>query len=197
MNPILLEIPMPIQTPRLLLRHPQSGDGKAMNQAVVESLEHLRPWMPWAQKAPTPEESEESVRRAWAKWILREDLRIHCYERATGELIGGSGLHRIDWQMPKFEIGYWVRKSYEGKGYVTETVNALTRFAFSALNARRVEICCDASNTRSIAVIERLGFEKEAQLRNECLSVDGSRLRDTLIYSRLSLDGLPQLEVHW
>ena len=161
MNPILVDIPMPIFTPRLLLRPPQPGDGAEVNAAIHETLEDLQRWMPWATKPPTIEESEEGVRRAFARWMLREDLRILIYDRASGRLAGSSGLHRIDWDIPRFEIGFWARKSFEGRGYVTEATNALTRYAFGQLRAQRIEIRCDSANVRSQAVIKRLGFEYE------------------------------------
>ena len=145
-NPILLEIPMPITTPRLILRPPEPGDGKEVNAAIIETFDELHPWMPWADRQPTPEESEENVRRSCARWILREDLRLSIFDRATGQLAGSTGLHRVNWKVPSFEIGYWLRKSFMGKGYATESTLALTRYAFAALTAKRVELRCDSKN---------------------------------------------------
>jgi len=99
-------------------------------------------------------------------------------------VIGGSGLHRIDWSVPRFEIGYWVRTPETRRGYVTETVHALTTFAFDELGAQRVEIRADVRNTRSRAVPERLGYELEGVLRRDCLDPQG-RPRDTAVYSRI------------
>jgi RimJ/RimL family protein N-acetyltransferase len=90
----------------------------------------------------------------------------------------------MDWSVPRFEIGYWVRRCFVGQGYITEAVRGVTRFAFETLGARRVEIRCDARNERSRRVAERSGFELEATLRNHAVAVDGE-LRDTLIYARL------------
>ena len=145
MKPILIDIPTTIETSRLLLRPPMPGDGPELNAAVIESLEELRPWLPWADQAPTVDESEENVRRAYAKWILREDLRFSVFDKVTGKLAAGSDLHRINWDVPSFEIGYWVRKSFCQKGYATEATNALTRFAFQALKAKRVELRCEGA----------------------------------------------------
>jgi RimJ/RimL family protein N-acetyltransferase len=101
--------------------------------------------------------------------------------KSDGMFVGGSGLHRIDWTVPKFEIGYWVRTSLQGQGYITEAVNGITDFAFTVLHARRIEIRCDARNTRSAAVAERAGYTLEARFHHDCRGVDGD-LRDTLIY---------------
>ena len=197
MNPVLLDLPAEILTPRLRIRGPRPGDGKELNAAILDSLAELSPWLPFARSTPTLDESEENVRRAHAKFCLREDLRFHFYERASGKMLGSSGLHRIQWNIPAFEIGYWVRTGYQGQGYVSEAVNALTRFAFQQLNARRVEIRCNARNERSLAVMKCLGFNYEALLKmSDAHSLEGQD-RDTLIYARLTADGLPALDVTW
>ncbi|MBN2304508.1 MAG: GNAT family N-acetyltransferase, partial [Anaerolineae bacterium] len=99
-----------------------------------------------------------------------------------GAVVGGSGLHRIDWSVPRMEIGYWARTSMSGHGYITEAVLGITAFAFETLGAQRIEIRCDARNIRSAAVAERAGYTREACLRHSDRGVDGS-LRDTLIYA--------------
>ncbi len=165
MKPILVDLPIPIVTPRLTLRPPQPGDGAELNRAIIESFEDLNKWMPWATERPSVDASEENVRRACAKWILREDLRISIFDRETGFLAGSTGLHRINWDLPRFEIGYWVRTRFASKGYITESTNALTRYAFQQLGAKRVEIRCDSRNVRSVSVLNRLGFDFEGTLR--------------------------------
>ncbi|MDQ1003227.1 RimJ/RimL family protein N-acetyltransferase [Neobacillus niacini] len=64
--------------------------------------------MPWAHKTQTAEDMEANMRDAHAKFLTREDLRLHLYKKDTGEFIGSSGLHRIKWDIPRFEIGYWI-----------------------------------------------------------------------------------------
>ena len=185
MDPALLDFPNSFETERLTIRAPKPGDAPAVVEAVQESLHELRPWMPWARQAPTVEESETRIRQAIAKWITREDLLLHLYLKENGTWIGSSGLHRVDWDSRKFEIGYWVRTRYAGRGYVTEAVNGITAFAFAHLRANRVEIRCDALNARSAAVARRCGFFCEGILRHDSLSVDGE-LRDTMVFSKIS-----------
>ena len=91
----------------------------------------------------------------------------------------------MDWSIPKFEIGYWCRAGFQGCGYVTEAVQAVTEAAFRILKANRVEIRCDARNLRSRRVAERAGYHLDARLKNDVVARDGD-LRTTLIFSRLS-----------
>lgn len=71
-NWILKNFPVPIITPRLILRPPQIGDGIAINEAVLESFENLRTFMLWAQHKPTIDESETYARIGAANWILKK-----------------------------------------------------------------------------------------------------------------------------
>jgi RimJ/RimL family protein N-acetyltransferase len=186
----LIPLPDELRGPRVLLRPYRAGDAEALFEAVQESREHLRPWMPWADGHQTIEDSREYVNRSAARWVLREDLSVGVWEARGRRYLGGSGMHRINWRLRRFEIGYWLRASAEGQGYVTETVHLLTNLAFDRLDANRVEIRCDARNMRSAAVAERLGFLREARLRNNELAADGS-LRDTLIFALVRADRHP------
>jgi RimJ/RimL family protein N-acetyltransferase len=183
-DPILIEIPESFESERLLIRAPLWGDGEAVNEAVRESIEDLRPWMPFAQNIPSIEESESGIRQSRLQFLERKDLRLLLLHKRSGQLVGSSGLHRIDWQSRKFEIGYWVRTSFEKQGYVTEAVHAITNFAIQELQANRIEIRCDSRNSRSSKVAERSGFSLEGILRNDKCGVDGS-LRDTMIFSKV------------
>jgi len=184
MNPLLIDFPEEFQTERLTIRAPRSGDGAEVNAAVLESLAELKPWMPWAQITPTPEESEANIRSAIAKFIAREDLRLLLFLKGTGTLVGSSGLHRINWTVPGFEIGYWLRTPYCGRGLMTEAVVGITEFARTKLGARRVEIRMADTNARSWQVAERAGFPLEATLHNDKRLGDGT-LSHSRIYAKI------------
>jgi len=184
MNPLLLDFPDVFETERLTIRSPMPGDGIELQAAVAESLDDLWPWVPWADHLPTVEEDEELVRKGRTRFLLREDLWLLLFLKGTHTMVGGSGLHNINWRVPRFEIGYWVRQRFAGQGYISEAVRGITRFAFETLGARRVEIRCDARNARSRAVARRAGYALEATLRQHDRSPDGE-LIDTLVFVRL------------
>jgi RimJ/RimL family protein N-acetyltransferase len=87
-----------------------------------------------------------------------------------------------------FEIGYWLRKSAEGHGYMAEAASLLTNYALNDLKANRVEILCDALNTRSASVARRLGFVHEGTLRNDSTQPGGGGIRSTHVFSRIPSD---------
>jgi RimJ/RimL family protein N-acetyltransferase len=187
MKPILIDFPDEFTTERLLIRKPMPGDGKAVYEAILASINEMKLWLPFAHRDQTEEDCEAVVREANAKFLTREDLRLHLFNKETGDFIGSSGLHRINWDIPKFEIGYWIDTRYSGKGYVTEAAKGITEFAFNTLKAKRVEIRCDPKNLRSRGIPERLGFKLEGILKNEGLSADGKEIRDTCIFAKTNL----------
>ena len=188
MDPLLIEVPERIETERLILRAPRRGDGPRVNAAIGETLGELAPWMPWAGAMPSVDESEVHCRRQQAKFILREDFVFLIFERRAdgeeGDYLGGTGLHRIDWALRRFEIGYWRRAGHAGRGIVTEAVRAMARLAFDTLGARRVEIRMDDQNERSWKVAERAGFTLEALLRLDS-ATPGGEPRSTRVYARV------------
>ena len=143
--------------------------------------------MPWAQQLPSTEESEELCRKAWAKFLSREDLHLLLFLKDSNTIVGSSGLHRIDWNVPKFEIGYWVRSAYSGKGYITEAVNCITAFAVKYLGARRLEIHANDRNKPSCAVAERCGYKLDGILPNFGRDV-ANELYDKRIYSYIPVN---------
>lgn len=176
------------ESERLIIRMPDMGDALDVWNAQRNSLPALRKWMIWAQSMPELATVEESLRKSIADFITREDLRLHLFSKETGEFIGSSGLHRINWEIPKFEIGYWMDSRFEGHGYMTEAVKRITRFAFEDLGAKRVEIRCDEENLRSRSVAERAGYQLEGLLHQDSLSADGKQLRNTCIYAKIGID---------
>jgi RimJ/RimL family protein N-acetyltransferase len=176
------EVPLEIPTERLVLRAPHPDHAQEINDAIRESFTELRQWMNWAQQIPSLEESRAQQERGRAAFLAREDLPLFLFR---GErIVGGSGLHRIDWTVPRFEIGYWVRTEDARQGYVTEAVKAIESFAFEALGARRIEIRTHTRNLRSHAIPKRLDYQLEGILRQDCRHVDG-RLRDTAVYAKV------------
>ncbi|KAA3656664.1 MAG: N-acetyltransferase [Chloroflexi bacterium] len=185
MHPIMRDFPFEFETERLTIRGPLPGDGKEVQAAVAESIDELRPWMPWATEVPTVKVSEIRVREKYLDFLARRDLILHLFLQGTHTFIGSSGLHRIDWSVPSFEIGYWVRTSFSRKGFITEAVRGISNFAFEQLEAKRVEIRCDAKNVRSAAIPQRLGFVLEGTLRNEAVDHITGELRDTMIFAKI------------
>ena len=198
-DPTDIDIPMPIVTPRLLLRPPQEGDGTAIHEAKLASWDELSKWMIWMFKPrheASAEDDEEFCRHKIEQFKKKEDITLLILERETGKYLGGTGLHKCDWTKRFFQLGYWIRTDETGKGYATEATTALIHYAFNALKANKISAYYAEGNTASQNVMEKAGFEREGVLRKHHLLPDGS-LVDEPTYGILSPEKAPKLDVKW
>lgn len=183
-TPILRDIPDRLETTRLTLRVPEPLDGPAVFEAIIESLPELQPWMPWLHDRLSLDDEEQFVRQSQARFLLREELTFLIFLRGAHRLVGSISLHHIDWDVPRFEIGYWLRTADTHRGLATEAVMGLTDFAHAQLSARRIEIRCDEANQRSASVARRAGYVLDGILRHNERHPDSRKLVNTLIFAR-------------
>jgi RimJ/RimL family protein N-acetyltransferase len=147
----------------LVLTRGQRTDADDLVTAVNESLLHLRPWMPWAQEPATLESIEAFLREAASDWDDTRAFPFVVRRVGTSAIVGCAGLHaRLG---PRaLELGYWLHVDEVGRGVATTVARALTETALSLRDVDRVEIHCDAANTRSAAIPRRLGYRLEAEV---------------------------------
>jgi RimJ/RimL family protein N-acetyltransferase len=140
----------------LVVRPWAEDDAPALSRAVAESLEHLRPWMPWAADEPR----DDAWRRAW----IRDAAAAGSTERIFGawvgdDVVGACGLHaRVG--PGTLEIGYWTHAAFTRRGIATEMARRLTAIAFEDPSIGRVEIHHEPDNVASARVPEKLGFTR-------------------------------------
>jgi len=175
--------PYEIRTPRLVVRCWQPEDARLLKEALDSSLDHLRPWLPWAADEPQPLAAKvELLRRFRGAFDLGEDFVYGIFSADGSEVVGGTGLHTRVGE-GAFEIGYWIRASRVGEGLATEAAGALTRVALEVCGADRVEIRVDPANERSLSVPRKLGFAAEATLRRRLPAKAGeTELRDAVVF---------------
>jgi len=173
-----------IETERLVIRCYNPKDAPLLQKSVQESIEHLRPWLPWVKTEPEELKVKvERLRMFRAKFDLSENYIYGVFDLNETELIGGTGLHpRVG--SDAFEIGYWVNVNHINKGNASEFSAALTKVAFEIENVKRVEIHCDPDNASSTAIPKKLGYVYEATLRGRSETIDGEP-SDSMIWSIL------------
>ena len=89
--------------------------------------------------------------------------------RATGVVIGDCGLHAFVEPAGEAEIGFTLAPEHQGFGYASEAVACLLDYVCGRLDKQRVIALTDVRNTRSIAVLERLGFARDPMPREPVL----------------------------
>lgn len=152
------------------------------------SRDYLVPWEPvWPTDALTETAYLRRVRRLATEWKTDEGYSFHVFERESGRLVGGIGMTQVRRGVAQTAtLGYWVGQPFEKRGYTTEAVRLVTRFAFNALQLHRVEAACLPENLASRRVLEKAGFVREGYARLY-LKIAGD-WRDHLTFALLSED---------
>lgn len=186
-----------ITTPRLMIRCYHLNDAQKLNDTIVASLDHLRPFMPWARGDQwVVEDRMEHIRH----WILdfenNNDYIFGIFTRDGKTLLGGTGLHKRVGE-GAFEIGYWIGNEFKNQGYITETVCGLLKVGFDHYQADRIEIHCSSLNKASARIPQKLGFEHEATLKRRYLSPNGYADRHifTIFSENYPNPNIPELDI--
>jgi RimJ/RimL family protein N-acetyltransferase len=183
----MIEPPYRIETERLVIRCWEPEDAPLMKEVVDSSLEHLRPWMPWARFEPqTIDEKVELARTFRGEFDLGTNFIYGVFEPDESRALGGSGLHPRGGE-GSLEIGYWIRADAIGRGLATEVAAVLTRVGFEKVELDRVDVQVDPENERSLNVARKLGFVEEGRLRRRLPPKDdGGPRRDSVVFSMLA-----------
>jgi RimJ/RimL family protein N-acetyltransferase len=199
-DPMKIDLPMPILTPRLLIRPPEPGDGEVLARAVNETWDDLYPWfhryLGPKDKETDPRWKEAFVCRSLGEFHFRTRMTLFGFERESGDFAISTGFPNLEWRIRRFEIDYWVPKSKQKNGYAAEGVNGLLQYAFRVMEARVITLSHAEGNKASRAVAERLHFTHAVRRPYDYEMPDGS-LVDSHGYYRLGTECLPALEVIW
>ena len=180
---LLKDIPEIIQTEHTIIRRYQKGDGAAIYELAERNnnREHLKETADDIASLKSVEEAELKARKHRAEWAKRERFVAGVWD---GDLyIGEIWIEPDNWEVPCFEIGWFIDKGREGEGLAYEAAQACIQFIFKELEAHKVTAKTSDTNTRSYQLAERLGFVKEGHLR-EAEIKDGKRY-GTLLYGLL------------
>jgi RimJ/RimL family protein N-acetyltransferase len=186
------DIPTRMETERLYLRCYAQGDGSwyypmsLQNRAHLARYESENPVM----AIQSEQQAEEVVRSFAMQWAEGRNFFWGAFDRTTDVFVAQIHVGLVSWELPEFQIGYFVDIAHEGRGYITEAVGAALLFVFQHLHAHRVRLECDDTNVRSMRVAERCGMVKEAHLRQNKKNRDGT-CSGTMIYGLLKSEFAP------
>lgn len=155
-----------IVTDRLVLRPPRTADVTEVRRALRANAGHLQPWSVATDPDSDPtsltavSQSILNYRRDWKRgraYVLmispREDV-----SRIVGR-IAFAGVFRGAFQ--NAYLGYWIDEAHQGRGLMTEAVEAATSFAFTQAGLHRVQAAVMPRNPASIRVLEKVGYRRE------------------------------------
>ncbi len=174
-------------TPRLVLRAPRTGDVGEIRRLLRHNHAHLKPWNP----APPPGEDPSSIteitkavlrqRREWKTG--RSFVFMPALRDAPSRFVGKVALNGImRGAMYGAYLGYWMDVDHQGKGLVTEAIEAVLAFAFGPAGLHRIQAAIMPRNEKSLRVIEKLGFRREGYAERY-LQIAG-RWEDHILFAR-------------
>jgi len=168
------------------IRRYRPNDAPALFDAVRESLDDLCAFLTWCHPDYRLEESREFIAKNDSAWEKGEEYNFAIVD-ATGEvLLGGVGLNRIDRVHNFANLGYWVRRSCEGRGVATSATRLIAKFGLMEIGFSRLEILVAEHNLASQRVAVKAGAKFEGILRNRL--VLAGRPHNASIYSLIAAD---------
>lgn len=176
-----------LQGKRLILRRtrPTQEMAEMIFRAVDESREHLRPFCPWEKNDDSVESVLNYLRDKELKTRKGERVEYGIFIRESGEYIGNIQVFDILPEKRSAEIGYWLKKSAIGNGYMREALRILEKYCFTELGLYRVQLGCDTRNRASAAVIVACGYRLEGRLRGDRYDAANDCMRDSLLFSKI------------
>jgi ribosomal-protein-serine acetyltransferase len=149
----------------LILRRWTRDDAAELVEAVADSVEHLRPWMPWiAHEQLSVTERQALIDRWDQEWLAGGDVVMGVF--VNDGVAGGCGLHRRI-GAGSLEIGYWTARRFLRQGIATTAAGLLIDAAFSDPSITCVEIHHDQANQASAGVPRKLGLRLVREVVDE------------------------------
>ena len=182
-----MNFPHTVQGERIVLKRARATFKLAeeLIAAVNESRTDLLPWLPWALENKKAED-EFGWLLNWCEKNWREKIGYAYIVRKKddGKLLGSIDFMKVNASWKCGEIGYWLRSSEVGHGYMNEAVKLLEKEVF-ARDFNRIIIINDTRNTRSANVAARAGYHLDGVLRQDRTSPTENIFVDTNIWSKL------------
>jgi len=176
-----------MESERLKLTPPSLKYSEEMFEVINECKAEFSQFLPWVSDSLTKDQLELNIQDAtnnFANFI--GEFWFNIIEKKTGAFIGAIGFMIRDDTVPYFEIGYWLKTSQTGFGYVSEAIRIVEEYAFIQKGAKRIEIRMAGSNLKSRAVAKRCGYQLEDRFANARCLPSGD-LDSTLVYAKTSL----------
>jgi RimJ/RimL family protein N-acetyltransferase len=182
---------MPLPTPslhtaRLDLRPIADADADALFALHSNSFV-LRYWdsPPWTERS----RAERFI--AACRQIADEGTgaRLALARASDKAFLGWCGLTSWNPEYRSASLGYCLDEAAWGHGYATEAARALLQWAFETLDLNRVQAETDTRNLASARVLEKIGFQREGTLREDCV-VNGE-VSDSWVFGLLRREWQP------
>lgn len=171
----------------LLIRALEEQDANILHEAIINSMKELLPFMEWSHHVTSVKQQVERIRKTKKAFPEGLEFDFGVFDDASGEFLMCATLSKI--KIPNrnsLRIGYWTSSKHCNKGLATIVTKILIITSFE-MGCDRVEIGCNASNQKSIRVIEKCGFKFEGASRNYYEAPSSEMIRNGMSKERTCL----------
>ena len=150
--------------------------------SLVKYANNRKIWLNMRDRFPHPYRDEDAF--AFLKLVKAQQPTTFFAIANDAEVIGGIGIminqdvHRLT-----AELGYWLGEPFWGKGFVTESVQKFSDYAFDKYGLIRIYAEAYADNKASARVLEKAGFVFEGTMKANVIK-DG-RILDQRLYAKV------------
>jgi ribosomal-protein-serine acetyltransferase len=155
------------RTARLLVVPVESGQARAIYQAIVASFDELAAWFHWATPEYTFAHAAEYAQRAELDWRKRDAFHFTAWDHDARRCLATVSLTVTNRAERRAEIGYWVRTDATARGVCREACRPVLDFGFGPASLHRVTLRAAVDNEPSNRVAKALGFTFEGVARQE------------------------------
>ena len=166
---------------KISLKLLEKNNAEELFELIDSTRSYLKEWLGWLDKMKELEDAQSFINDSRKQFAENNGFQAGIWYKE--QLVGIIGLHEIDWEDKKTEIGSWLDQNHQGNGIVTKSCKHILNYCFDNLELNKVEIHCAEQNSKSRAVPERLGFTKEGVIREAQLLYD--RFVNHVVYGML------------
>ena len=173
----------PIDTPRLQLRILLPEHASLLQQYLLRNREYLAPWEPLRDSAFfTIEQCQERLLSNFK--LMHAGLGMFFAICDAEDMVGMCNFSNIvRGAFQACHLGYSIAKTHQGQGYMSEAATAGIDYMFAHAGLHRIMANYVPENTRSAALLQRLGFEREGYAKSY-LKINGV-WRDHVLTARI------------
>lgn len=172
-----------LESERLLFRKILLSDSKDLY--LIRSEDEVMKYMD-VPKMESLDDADKLIKSIEESYKNETGISLGIVEKSSNKFIGYFGFWRIVSEHCRAEIGYALNLNYWNKGYMTETLHTMVRYGFRHINLHSIEANTNPGNLHCIALLEKIGFKKEAYFRENYLF--NNKFTDSIIYSLLEKD---------
>ncbi len=140
------------------------SDSIELFKLVDNNKNYLREWLPWIDDTKSVNDTAEFIKSSLIEFAANKSrVYVVLYE---GSICGVCSFNSLRWDCRAGFIGYWLAKSYQGKGIMSNAVIELEGIGLGKMNLNKIEIHIAVKNYKSRSLAERLGYQETGIIKD-------------------------------